>query len=244
MTKLTGLLCCATLALAAIPAWAQTAVPAGAILTPQSSAGRTPTPVATAPAPAASTPGTLTPTPTTPVAAAIPRSRDDGAFAALPLGEQRVARALYGGQRPGGWSLDRVAAAHHHEGWGRVFNQMRAEGLVHGRNLGQLMREEDGREWLARHDDDDDRHHRHHHLMAMDPGEGRSGIHYRHAPVTVTTAAGGSATFGHQGHHTVQVATAGTGNRALAGLGTHHHMQTATVTTAADGGAVPHHTWR
>ena len=153
MTKLTGLLCCATLALAAIPAWAQTAAPAGAILTPQSSAGRTPTPVATAPAPAASAPGALTPTPTTPVATAIPHSRDDGAFAALPPGEQRVARALYGGQRPGGWSLDRVAAAHHHEGWGRVFNQMRAEGLVHGRNLGQLMREEDGREWLARHDD-------------------------------------------------------------------------------------------
>jgi hypothetical protein len=88
-----------------------------------------------------------------------------GSFAALAPGNQTIVRALFEAQQPptptgaasttsttsttstGATSsasgtpltLDQIAALKGHEGWGVVFKQMKAEGLVQAKNLGQVV---------------------------------------------------------------------------------------------------------
>jgi len=71
----------------------------------------------------------------------------DGAFESLSPGNKKIARSLMdaqhlpadGSAEP--WTLDRIAAARGETGWGNVFQQMQAEGLVEARNLGQAVRQ-------------------------------------------------------------------------------------------------------
>ncbi len=69
----------------------------------------------------------------------------DGSFESLSPGNKKIARSLMDAQTlPGdgsaeAWSLDRIAAAKGETGWGNVFKQMQAEGLVETRNLGQAV---------------------------------------------------------------------------------------------------------
>lgn len=74
-----------------------------------------------------------------------PPENVDGAFDNLSTGNQKIARSLMDAQtlpadgtsEP--WTLDQIATAKGETGWGNVFKQMQAEGLVESRNLGQLV---------------------------------------------------------------------------------------------------------
>lgn len=66
-------------------------------------------------------------------------------FAELSPGNQKVARALMDAQVLSGdgteqaWTLDQIAAAKSETGWGQVFTQMQAEGMITARNLGEVV---------------------------------------------------------------------------------------------------------
>ena len=67
-----------------------------------------------------------------------------GAFDKLSPGDQKVARALFEAQKTNGGgatplTLDQIAAKKQHAGWGEVFKQMKAQGLVTDKNLGQAV---------------------------------------------------------------------------------------------------------
>jgi len=67
-----------------------------------------------------------------------------GAFDALSPGNQKIATALFNAQNTSGTSLtpmtkDQIAALKGTEGWGKVFQQMKADGLVSAKNLGQVV---------------------------------------------------------------------------------------------------------
>lgn len=67
-----------------------------------------------------------------------------GSFSSLSSGNQKIARALFLAQQPTQngpqpLSLDQIAARKSDEGWGKVFNEMKAEGLVQEKNLGEVV---------------------------------------------------------------------------------------------------------
>ncbi|MDZ7735734.1 MAG: hypothetical protein U5P41_06280 [Gammaproteobacteria bacterium] len=69
----------------------------------------------------------------------------DGSFESLSTGNKKIVRSLMDAQTlPGDssvepWTLDRIAAAKNETGWGNVFQQMQAEGLIDAKNLGQVV---------------------------------------------------------------------------------------------------------
>jgi hypothetical protein len=71
-----------------------------------------------------------------------------GAFAQLSPGNQKIAQALFEAQTkstapnaPKPLTLDEIAAKKQgHEGWGEVFKDMKAQGLVTQKNLGQVVK--------------------------------------------------------------------------------------------------------
>jgi hypothetical protein len=66
-----------------------------------------------------------------------------GAFQNLSPGGQRIAQSLFNSQHPPSGtqalSLNQIAAMKGREDWGRVFKDMKADGLVQARNLGQVV---------------------------------------------------------------------------------------------------------
>jgi hypothetical protein len=141
-------------------------------------------------------------------------------FNSLSPGNQNIARSLFEAQQPSGngpapLSLDQIAALKGKEGWGRVFEQMKAEGLVSAKNLGQVV---------SAHE---------HSLHAAKTGAGT---------LNTTTTAGGRTSVGathhdndgevaeHAGHpgtggsdhDGVSVTTAGGGTASAAGAGVGH----------------------
>ena len=66
-----------------------------------------------------------------------------GAFEKLSPGDQKIARALFEAQTTSGGAtpltLDQIAAQKKHSGWGEIFKQMKAQGLVTDKNLGQAV---------------------------------------------------------------------------------------------------------
>ena len=66
-----------------------------------------------------------------------------GAFEKLSPGDQKIARALFEAQTTNGvttpLTLDQVAAKKKHSGWGEIFKQMKAQGLVTDKNLGEVV---------------------------------------------------------------------------------------------------------
>ena len=69
-----------------------------------------------------------------------------GTFDQLPPGEQKIARALFEAQKtstdpkaPKSLTLDQIAAMKDGKGWGEVFKEMKAQGLVTEKNLGQVV---------------------------------------------------------------------------------------------------------
>lgn len=66
-----------------------------------------------------------------------------GAFDKLSPGDQKIARALFEAQSTSGGATpltrDQIAAKKKHTGWGEIFKQMKAQGLVTDKNLGQAV---------------------------------------------------------------------------------------------------------
>ncbi len=67
-----------------------------------------------------------------------------GSFQSLSPGNQNIARSLFLAQQvtpngPAPLNLNQIAALKGKEGWGRVFDQMKSEGLVDAKNLGQVV---------------------------------------------------------------------------------------------------------
>ncbi len=70
-------------------------------------------------------------------------SSTQGAFSKLSPGNQKIAQALYDAQQTSTTtkklSLDDIAAMKQHRGWGEIFKQMKEQGLVQEKNLGQVI---------------------------------------------------------------------------------------------------------
>jgi hypothetical protein len=64
-------------------------------------------------------------------------------FDALSPGNQKIANALFNAQTTNGTTTpltrDQIADLKKSEGWGQVFKQMKTDGLVQARNLGQVV---------------------------------------------------------------------------------------------------------
>jgi hypothetical protein len=72
------------------------------------------------------------------------KSGSSGSFSDLSQGNQNIARALFNAQHPAPngpqpLSLNQIAALKGQEGWGEVFKQMKADGLVNEKNLGEVV---------------------------------------------------------------------------------------------------------
>jgi len=109
------------------PAWAQSAA-----ITPTSTHTGTQTSA-----------GTGAGTQTTSTGTGTQSSTSTGAFQNLSPGGQKIAQSLFDAQHPpsgtNALTLDQIAALKGKEGWGRVFKEMKADGLVQARNLGQVV---------------------------------------------------------------------------------------------------------
>ena len=66
-----------------------------------------------------------------------------GAFDKLSPGDQKIAQALFEAQKTNGGTTpltrDQIAAKKGHTGWGEIFKQMKAQGLVTDKNLGEAV---------------------------------------------------------------------------------------------------------
>jgi hypothetical protein len=67
-----------------------------------------------------------------------------GSFERLSTGNQKIANALFSAQNVKGTSLtpltkNQIADLKGTEGWGRVFKEMKADGLIQAKNLGQVV---------------------------------------------------------------------------------------------------------
>ncbi len=85
-----------------------------------------------------------TSTPTTGTAATTASGPSQTAFSGLSPGNQKIARSLFLAQQPtptgpAPLSLNQIAAMEGHAGWGEVFKQMKSEGLLTAKNLGQVV---------------------------------------------------------------------------------------------------------
>lgn len=65
-------------------------------------------------------------------------------FDSLSPGNQKIANALFSAQNTTGTTLtpltkNQIAGLKGTEGWGRVFKQMKADGLIQAKNLGQVV---------------------------------------------------------------------------------------------------------
>ena len=158
-----------------------------------------------------------------------------GAFESLSPGNQKIANDLFMAQSrtTGGRALlsrDQIATLKGSEGWGRVFDQMKADGLLHAKNLGLVVsRSEHEFHTSAR--------------SAMSPG-GRT--------VAVTNGFGRTTTFAPMhsgtpgsrtaGGHRVVFAPvhSGTPNSSTVGGHNVHFAPANTGGTATHGGGVAH----
>jgi hypothetical protein len=75
--------------------------------------------------------------------AATTSASSGGAFQGLSTGNQKIADALFAAQTPTGTQValtrDQIATMKQGDGWGSVFKQMKSDGLVSAKNLGQVV---------------------------------------------------------------------------------------------------------
>lgn len=106
----------------------------------------TPPPPADTPPPADSPPPPPPPPVAGPPRLTTPPPADEvvGAFDKLSRGGQVIARALFEGQKaPATLTLDQIAAMKQSGwGWGALFKELKTQGFLEGKNLGQLVREQ------------------------------------------------------------------------------------------------------
>jgi hypothetical protein len=97
----------------------------------------------TAPGTGTQTTSTGTQTTSTSTGTQTTSSTSTGAFQNLSPGGQKIAQSLFDSQHPPtgtkALTLDQIAALKGKEGWGRVFKEMKSDGLVQAKNLGQVV---------------------------------------------------------------------------------------------------------
>ncbi len=73
---------------------------------------------------------------------ATPPADIPGAFDTLPPGNKSIAESLYNAQTgPAHWTRDQIATAKMSgDGWGQIFQEMKRDGLVTEKSLGQVIR--------------------------------------------------------------------------------------------------------
>jgi hypothetical protein len=80
---------------------------------------------------------------TTTAASTATATTSSSSFNNLSAGNQKIADALFAAQKPSGTQTaltkDQIANLKGSEGWGRVFKQMKSDGLVTAKNLGQVV---------------------------------------------------------------------------------------------------------
>ncbi|HEV2550699.1 MAG TPA: hypothetical protein VGU20_25525 [Stellaceae bacterium] len=144
------------------------------------------------------------------------KSGSAGSFSDLSPGNQNIARALFYAQHPAAngpqpLSMNQIAALKGQEGWGEVFKQMKAEGLVNEKNLGEVVSSYE--------------HHRHDTRAASSNGR-----------TTVTTGNGHAFASGSDNGHAQTGKSGDAGSEgAEHGLASADHGHDVTVSTA--GGA-------
>jgi hypothetical protein len=138
-------------------------------------------------------------------------------FDSLSPGNQKIANALFSAQDTTGTTRtpltkDQIAGLRGTKGWGRVFKQMKADGLIQAKNLGQVVSA------------------RQHELNAARRGGTAS------APTTARTGRGGRSTMMASARTHRRFGAAGfTGERGFAG-GTHRMGGGVAVSTMGSGG--------
>lgn len=77
---------------------------------------------------------------------ATPPADIPGAFDTLPPGNKSIAESLYNAQTgPAYWTRDQIATAKMSgDGWGQIFQEMKRDGLVTEKSLGQVIRRDAG----------------------------------------------------------------------------------------------------
>lgn len=75
--------------------------------------------------------------------AAFAQTTTGGSFDSLSPGNQKIANALFSAQNTTGsqtpLTRDQIADLKKSEGWGQVFKQLKSQGLVQSKNLGQVV---------------------------------------------------------------------------------------------------------
>ena len=162
-----------------------------------------------APAATVTAPRQTTPPPPTGIA---------DSFKSLPPGERSIADTLYEAQRgPHRWSRDQIATAKlSGDGWGQIFHEMRRDGLIHAKSLGQVIRRDADRHFVRRDRDDFDHHghHEHHDVAHHDRDDHHFVAQRLHHEVTVTSASGASQVVSHGGWRH-NVGSSGAGSQAV-----------------------------
>src|SRR6266704_3501135 len=134
---------CLTVAmlLATSPGWAQSATTTTTDTVTNTVTNTTATNTVTNTATVTATNPAMTPAANPAMNPAAATTRD---FQRLSPGNQKIAQALFAAEHPvaGGptkLTLDQIAQLRETEGWGKVFRQMKADGLIQARNLGHVV---------------------------------------------------------------------------------------------------------
>jgi hypothetical protein len=162
---------------------------------------------------------------------------NSGAYASLPPGEQKIVDSIYASQSrtlqpgtgaaatsPTPLSKDDIAASKSGTGWGQVFKNMQAQGLVSEKNLGQAVSY--------------DRHTARTGTVTSPASSRTTATSHQHKPLTVTYGNGVGSTISR--HGTDHTTTQHGGNRPTTAMsrqgGSYHHTAPA-ATAIGHGGS-------
>jgi len=193
------------------------------------------------------TTGTVVVSTTTTATTTPPPPRNAGAYAALPPGGQKIADSLYRAElrdaptattssgrtvKVVDMTKDDIAAAKKGEGWGRVFKDMKSEGLVTEKNLGQAIKAGRTAPTTASGSGGPAATHRHTSPVVISYGNGATSV-----ADTGRHHAGGDSS----GHRYSGSTTTTTGQISHGGGYTHGHSAGAVTTVSAAGSGTSGH---
>lgn len=142
-----------------------------------------------------------------------------GAYDTLPPGNKSIAESLYNAQTgPTYWTRDQIATAKMSgDGWGEIFHEMKRDGLITEKSLGQVIRRDASAPAALHH-------------------SGSSLSSRPHREIIVTTASGASRVVGIGNGH----ASRGTGTTSTLTTGKGSHGASAASSALGGGFAAGH----
>jgi len=154
----------------------------------------------------------------------MPDPATAGDFQKLSPGNQKIAQALFASQRPATagprLTLDQIAELKETAGWGKVFRQMKADGLIQARNLGHVVSSYE---------------HTIHTAGRTGSTGARAGVTGRGAPMVITNGAGRSTVVTNSTHSSPGARFA-SGGAHHAGGGASGNITTAAGSAPSAGG--------